>query len=61
MQKTAENPQLQFINKVVFLLFVVLRLIPMVWLFTQTIEIPLLPYTRWSMSLLLWSCRSPRI
>ena len=30
MQKTAENPQLQFINKVVFLLFVVQRLILMV-------------------------------
>ena len=26
----------------------------------QTIEILLLPYTRWSMFLLLWSCRLPR-
>ena len=59
MQKTAENPQLQFINKVVFLLFVVQRLFPMICLFTQTIEIPLLPYTRLSICL-LYTSPSPR-
>ena len=35
------------------------RLIPMVLTVHADIEIPLLPYTRWSMSLLLWMCSSP--
>ena len=44
--------QLQFINKVVHTPVVAQSLIPVAW---QTIEILLLPYTRWLMSLL---CRS---
>ena len=45
-------PQLQFTNIFVYTPVVARSFIPMVW---QTIEIPLLPYTRWSMSLF---CRS---
>ena len=40
-------PQLQFINKVVHTPVVAQNVVPISW---QTIEIPLLPYTRWSMS-----------
>ena len=46
MQKTAENPQLQFIYKVVDIPFVPQRQIPMVQAFPQTTVIPKLRVDR---------------
>ena len=47
--------QMQLINKVVDTPVVAQCLIPVAFLF-ETIEIPLLPCTRWSTSVVYWSC-----
>ena len=47
--------QMQLVYKVVYTPVVAQCLIPMAFLF-ETIEIPLLPYTRWSTSVVYWSC-----